>query len=121
MSCPLLSSHTLAVLSLLPVASCRPSGLKVTPVTSSVCPCVATHVTCVMAITLAILGAEVVTPVKRHCIVIGRGGRVGVVYGGQGVCCVGQKGRGEGVGRRGAAEGAASGGGELGTSRGGWL
>ena len=38
---PLPRSHSLAVLSALPVASCRPSGLKATPVTVSVCPCVA--------------------------------------------------------------------------------
>ena len=30
---PLPSSHTLAVLSMLPVASCRPSGLKATLLT----------------------------------------------------------------------------------------
>ena len=38
---PLPRSHTLAVLSSPPVASCRPSGLKATLLTPLVCPCVA--------------------------------------------------------------------------------
>ena len=56
--CPPCASHSLTVLSTLPMARVEPSGLKATLVTSSECPCCGHHVTLINELAADMLSSK---------------------------------------------------------------